>query len=65
MNIHHKIVIYAQEHKNMPEVITNVPFRTILTTTVITAILKIYSDDKMIYLVKHYLVSIQSKVTLK
>ena len=35
-------IIYAQEQKNMPVVIKKVPFTTILTTAVITAVLKIF-----------------------
>ena len=35
----------------------------ILTTAVIIAILKIYSVSIMVYLIKYYLVSTQSKVT--
>ena len=49
----------------MPVVIKEVPFTTILTTAVITAILEIYSVSIMIHLIKHYLVSTQSKVTPK
>ena len=58
-------VIYAQEQRSMPVVIKKVPFTTIFTTTVITATLKIYSISIMIYLIKHYLVSTQSKLTPK
>ena len=58
-------VIYAQEQKNMPLVIKKVPFTTTLTTEVITVTLNIYSLSIMNYLIKHYLVSTQSKVTPK
>ena len=58
-------VIYAQEQKSMMIVIKEVPFTTILRTVVITAILKIYSFSIIIHLIKHYLVSTQSKVTPK
>ena len=57
--------IYAQEQKNMIVVMKEVPFMIILRTVVITAILKIYSVSIMIHLIKHYLVSTQSKVTPK
>ena len=53
-------VIYAQEQKNMLVVINKVPFTTILTTVVVTAILKIYSVSITIDFIKHYLVSTQS-----
>ena len=46
-------------------VIKKVPFTTILSTEVITAILKVYSVSMMIHLIKHYLVSTQPKVTPK
>ena len=42
-----------------------VPFTTILTTAVIIAILKIFSVSILIHLIKHYLLSTQSKVTPK
>ena len=58
-------VIYAQEQKNMPLVIKKVPFTTTLTNEVITVTLNIYSLSIMNYLIKHYLVSTQSKVTPK
>ena len=58
-------VIYAQEQKNMLVVIKEVPFTTISRTAVVTAILKINSVSIMIHLVKHYIVSTQSKVTPK
>ena len=58
-------VIYAQEQKNMPLVTKKVPFTTTLTTEVITVTLNIYSLSIMNYLIKHYLVSTQSKVTPK
>ena len=58
-------VIYAQEQKNMLVVMKEVPFMTILRTAVITAKLKIYLVSIMIHLIKHYLVSTQSKVTPK
>ena len=58
-------VIYAQEQKSMLLVMKEVPFMTILRTAVITAILKIYSVSIIIHLIKHYLVSTQSKVTPK
>ena len=58
-------VIYAQEQKNMPLVIKKVPFATTLRTEVITVTLNIYSLSIMNYLIKHYLVSTQSKVTPK
>ena len=57
--------IYAQEQKNMLVVMKEVPSRTILRTTVTTAIVKINSVSIMIHLIKHYLVSTQSKVTPK
>ena len=57
--------IYAQEQKNMIVVMKEVPFMIILRTVVITAILKIYSVSIMIHLIKHYLISTQSKVTPK
>ena len=58
-------VIYAQEQKNMLVVIKEVPFTTISRTAVVTAILKINSVSIMIHLIKHCLVSTQSKVTPK
>ena len=58
-------VIYAQEQKNMLLVIKEVPFTTISRTAVVTAILKINSVSIMIHLIKHYIVSTQSKVTPK
>ena len=57
--------IYAQEQKSMIVVMKEVPFMIILRTVVITAILKIYSVSIMIHLIKHYLISTQSKVTPK
>ena len=57
--------IYAQEQKSMIAVMKEVPFMIILRTVVITAILKIYSVSIMIHLIKHYLISTQSKVTPK
>ena len=57
--------IYAQEQKNMIVVMKEVPFMIILRTVVITAILIIYAVLIMIHLIKHYLVSAQSKVTPK
>ena len=49
-------LIYVQGQKSMPWVIEKVPFRTILTIVVITAILKIYSFSILIHLIKYYLV---------
>ena len=57
-------VIYVQEQKSMLLVMKEVPFMTILRTAVFTAILKIYSVS-IIHLIKHYLVSTQSKVKPK
>ena len=51
-------VIYVKEQKNMPVVIKKMSFMTILTTGVITAILKIYSASIIIHLIPT-----QSKVT--
>ena len=51
--------------ENMLVVMKEVPFTTILRTAVITAILKINSVSIMIHLIKHYLVSTQSRVTPK
>ena len=47
-------VIYAQAQNNMLVVMKEVPFKNILRTAVISI---------MIYFIKHYLVSTQSKVT--
>ena len=49
-------VIYAQAQNNMLVVMKEVPFKNILRTAVISI---------MIYFIKHYLVSTQSKVTWK
>ena len=57
--------IDAQEQKNMLVVMKKVPSTTILRTAVTTAIVKINSVSIMIHLIKHYLVSTQSKVTPK
>ena len=51
--------------ENMLVVMKEVPFTTILRTAVITAISKINSVSIMIHLIKHYLVSTQSRVTPK
>ena len=56
---------YTQDEKSMLLVMKEVPFTTILRTVVITVILKIYSVSIIIHLIKHYLVSTQSQVTLK